>query len=277
MKGKKAIVLLSITALLLSAGCKTKQGSEPDATVTPLPPPTEAVQITIPVGEEENGSDAVTYTLKEESEEAKDGDVVYFTSYLSYPVFEGNGADNMNRFVDKLLEVFKNALPEAKENAAWDYEDAKGNEYISWLFPEKEELTISCIWAEEQWQVLHTTQVSDWGGAHPYVFCKAYMVDKTTGEAEDVETFLERYKITKDELIAHVAETIRTELGEELHAFDAETDYMEEIRRLFDENQWYLSEQGLVVFANPYELASYANGIVECEISYEELEQGLKK
>ncbi len=277
MKGKKAILLLSITTLFLSAGCKTGQGSEAGITEFPFPTPTEAVQITSSVGADENVSDAITYTLKEESEEVKDGDVVYFTSYLSYPVFEGNGADNLNRFVGERIEMFKNALPEAKENAAWDYEDAKENDHFSWIFPEKEEFTVSCIWAKEQWQVLFTTGVSDWGGAHPNVYWKAYVVDSTTGEAEVVETFLERYGITKDELIAHVAEAIRTELGDELRAFDNEADYAGEIRRLFEDNQWYLSEKGLVVFANPYELASYANGMVECEISYEELEEGLKK
>lgn len=278
MKKRNVFFLVACVALCFMAGCgRSVTEQEGGGTKTPEATPTGAVNGTNPVQENEKQPDEVTVSFQEEIDEAKDGEVVYFTSKIYYPVFEGNYADNLNRFVSAITEEFRASLPTAKENAALDYSDSKEDNFLAPIFPEVEEFTVSCVWKKEQRQVLFTKWFSDIGGAHPSTYCRAYVVDMTDGSQEEIDNIVKAYGITKEELITYVAEEFRKEHGENLYLYDDENDYEAEIARFLEENQWYLTEKGLVVFANPYELAAYVYGMLECEIPYEVLEGGLKK
>ena len=274
--------------ILASAGCGTQEEKQkedvtkaPVESVTKAPEeelkPTEAAEGTAPVQDAEEDSYVLSFTDKDETEEAKEGDVVYFKSAIHYPVFAGMYAENMNRFVTSLVEAFREELPDALENAKFDYEESKENEYGMQIFPEAEELTISCVWSKDQMMVLKAEYYSNTGGAHPNMAYKAYVVDLTDGYKETFESMLRPYGVTTEEVVAFATERIRAEHGEALFPTDDE-DYLEDWVYLFTQTeQWYFNENGLVLFANPYDIAPYAAGVLECEISYEELEQGLKK
>ena len=106
---------------------------------------------------------------------------------------------------------------------------------------------------------------------------KTYVVDMTDGYKETFESMIRPYGVTTEEVVAFATARIRAEHGEALFPTDDE-DYLEDWVYLFTQmEQWYFNENGLVLFANPYDIAPYAAGVLECEISYEELEQGLKK
>lgn len=273
MKKTKAVLLMGILAMFAVAGCaKEDERQTTEGTNTPAVTPTEAVSVTSP-----GQPYAVRFSGREEVDEAKDGAFVYFTSKLYYPVFEGDYADNLNRFVDSLTEEFREALPDAKENAAMDYGDSKVENFSALVFPELEEFTVSCLWSKEQIHVLFTNWLSESGGAHPNTYCKAYVVDMTSGDTEDIESVLAPYGVTKEQLVTYVTEQIQKEFGDELYPFAEENGLEEEIRRFTEENQWFLNEKGLSVFANPYDIAPYAYGMIECEIAYKDLEDGLKK
>lgn len=238
---------------------------------TGLPAKTEALK-------QEVTSADLTVSVFEEKSEAKEGEEVYFTSCVYYPVYEGTYADKMNSFVTALVEKFRYVAQAAEESAAYDYREVKEGTVPESLFPEKEEFVISCVWETEQWQVLLCSEYSDVGGAHPNVYAEAYVVDVTTGAAVGIERVLEVYGVTKEELAAYAALQIQREHGEELYAFDdTESALREETSRFLEENQWYLKEEGLVLFANPYEIAPYVYGTITCEIPYGVLEEGLKK
>jgi len=106
---------------------------------------------------------------------------------------------------------------------------------------------------------------------------KTYVVDMMYGTEMTPEQALSAYGVTAGEIVSYAAEKIREEHGEDLLETDEEY-YLETQLQFFLENrQWYLKENGLVLLANPYDIAPYAYGVIECEIPYEVLEQGLKK
>jgi hypothetical protein len=278
---------MGIVAVLTVAGCgvsgdkqKEEVTKSPTEEVTKAPEdeatPTSAVEVTTPVQGEEVSYE-LSVTFREETEEAKDGDIVYFLSGIYYPVFEGNYADNMNRFVTSLVEDFREILPDAKESAQFDYEESKMNEFGMQIFPEAEELTVSCVWSKEQITVLKAEYYSNTGGAHPNVSYKAYVVDMRDGREVTFERMSEEYGVTTDMIIDYAVERLREEYGEDLFETD-HTDVLNDRVSMFTRsNQWYLNENGLVLFANPYDIAPYAAGVIECEIPYKVLEEGLKK
>ncbi len=287
---KRMIVLLGVLSLAVLAGCgaeEEKKAGEltmpPVETLTEIPEPTEEVtptgdvKITTSVQEDEEQPYEVQFTETDEVTEEKDGDFVYFKSAIHYPVFKGKNAAQMNRFVTSLVEAFRETLPDAKENAKFDYDESKTNAYGGLVFPEVEEFTVSCIWGKEQYQSVFVRHFSDIGGVHPNTYCKAYVVDVTDGYKETFESMLRPYGVTTDEVVAFATTRIQAEHGEELFPTDDENELESWVYLFTQMDQWYFNENGLVLFANPYDIAAYAYGMIECEISYEELEQGLKK
>lgn len=280
MKEKGILGFIAVFVMFLAVGCQ-KNEEIPSGTVTDVPLqnaegtlfPEETVNGSV----QEDDSKAVKYSFLEEIEEEKDGDYVYFRSTLYYPVFEGKNAEMLNLFVSSVTEAFREYLPEAKENAEYDYQDSLTEEFYGSIFPEEEEFIVSCLWETEQYITLFTQSVSSAGGVHPNVSCQAYVLSLENGTPVSSERLSEDYNFTMEELVAYVTKKIRNEHGENLYDYDNPSDLEEDIERFIKNNQWYFNEKGLVLFANPYEIAAYAYGMIECEISYEELEQGLKK
>lgn len=288
MKKKGITVFLGVLAMVAVVGCKAPENVKkedvtkaPAENVTKVPEegatPTEKTEIAEPVQSGEDFPYELTFSDKEETEEAKDGDITYFMSAIRYPVFEGNHADNMNRFVSSVVEAFRETLPDAEENAKFDYEESKENAYGMQIFPEAEELTVSFVRSKDRIAVLKAEYYSNMGGAHPNTFCKTYVVDMTDGYKETFESMIKPYGLTADDVVMFATERIRAEHGEELFPTDDEDELETWVSLFTQTDQWYLNENGLVLFANPYDIAAYAYGMIECEISYEELEQGLKK
>ena len=279
MKTKKFLTFAAVIVLCMMAGChKTEENRMEEITKKPAEALTDAPlsELEGTLSPEKEGN-ALKYSFKEETEEEKDGEFMYFKSSLYYPVFEGKHAEHMNRFVATTTETFREALSEAKENAKYDYEDSMSAEYAVSIFPEKEEFTVSCLWETESYMTLFIKCVSTTGGVHPNVSCRAYVVDLENGSPESIEEMLASYEVTAEVLVEYAAEKIRKEHGEDLYTYDDADDLETDVYRFVKNNQWYFDENGLVLFANPYEIAAYAYGMIECEISYEELEQGLKK
>lgn len=274
MTKKRFILLIGVLGMLFVTGCakEKKPGNGGETSNSALTP---TGSVSVPGGENQKEDKVLSYFYKEEKEESKDGDMVYFTSCLSYPVFEGDNAEHMNRFVEEIVCDFREWLPEAKENAFMDYEDAKGTEYIDLIVRESEEFIVNCMWRDEQVQVLFCSSYSYTGGAHPNTFFTAYVVDLKEGVRIPIETVLNKYAISKDDLASYVADRLSEEAEDGL--FLEGEDLKNEVLRFMEDDQWYLTENGIKVFANPYDIAPYAAGMLECEISYKVLEEGLKK
>lgn len=182
MKRKIILAFMAVLIMLLAACQKTGENPRGETTKPPVEAVTDApspeiegtplpgVEVTNPVQEKEEHSNDAKFSFKEEIEEEKDGDFVYFKSTLYYPVFEGENAEVLNQFVSSMTKDFRENLSEAKENAKYDYEDFVMGEYVVPIFPEEEEFIVNCLWETEQYMTLFTQCVSSTGGAHPNVF-----------------------------------------------------------------------------------------------------------
>ncbi len=288
MKKRSLFVLAGILLILATAGCgapKDRQKGEvtkaPAESVTKAPEedakPTEAAEVTIVPPDNEEAQYELSMAFKDETEEATEGEFVYFISGIHYPVFQGKYADNMNRFVTSLVEEFREVLPDAKESAYYDYEEMKNNGFGLQMFPEAEELTVSSVWSNHQMMVLKAEYYSNTGGAHPNMAYKAYVVDMTDGYKETFESMIRPYGLTTEEVVDFAVARLEEEHGDDLFETDDADALKNWVSMFIQTHQWYFNENGLVLFANPYDIAAYAYGVIECEISYEELEQGLKK
>lgn len=268
---KRFCVILCILGTVWFVGCGENEQPE-TKTPTPVPTVTEAAAPVV--------SDAteLKYSFLDEANEAVDGETTYFTSSVVYPVFtEGDGAEAVNAFMETLLAKFRLYLPEAEENAKYDYEEFKNGEYPGFIFPEVQEYTVSVPWQDAEKLVLYVQNYSNAGGAHPNMFGMAYVINKEDGSRKESKTILAEYGLTVEETAEYAAERIREKDGDALYATDSDEELTEWVVAFLEGNGWYLTENGLMIFANPYDIAPYAYGVIECEISYEELEQGLKK
>lgn len=282
MRKRSLVCFIGMLGIVLLAGCGTKTEDENKKELTtPTAVPTEAiVKIEEPNGEkepQEEQSYEISSTGKEETEEAKDGDFVYFRSTVNYSVFEGTYGDNLNRFVESLIEKFRNEVPAAKENAELDYADFRDGGMSELIFPEVEELTVNFQFVKEKTCVLFANHFSDIGGVHPNTANKSYVVDITTGKEIPFESVLAPYGAAKETVVTYAIEKIKEEYAEELYPFEDDEYLVQQVKSFTENNQWYLNDTGVVLFANPYDIAPYAYGMIECIIPYDVLEGLLKK
>ena len=288
MRKRSLSCVIGILGIVLLAGCgKGTEGGNQKEVTTPSPVPTEAVvKVEEPGKENEPDKETepqkelsyeLTSTGKEETEEVKDGDFVYFKSTVNYPVFEGAYAENLNGFVGSLIEKFRNEVPAAKENAELDYADFLDGGMSELIFPEVEELTVNFQFVKEKTCVLFANCFSDIGGVHPNTANKSYVVDITTGKEIPFESVLAPYGAAKETVVTYAIEKIKEEHAEELYPFEDDEYLVQQVKRFTENNQWYLNDTGVVLFANPYDIAPYAYGMIECIIPYDVLEGLLKK
>ena len=289
MRKRSLVCFIGMLGIVLLTGCGTKaEGENQKEPATPTAIPTETVKEAEPSGEkkpsgekepsgEEEPSYEISFTGKEETEEGKDGDFVYFKSTVNYSVFEGTYGDNLNRFVESLIEEFRKEVPAAKENAELDYADFRDGGMSELIFPEVEELTVNFQFVKEKTCVLFANWFSDTGGVHPNTVNKSYVVDITTGKEILFESVLTPYGVTKEAVVTYAIEKIKEEHADELYPFNDDEYLVQQVNRFTVDNQWYLNDTGVVLFANPYDIAPYAYGMIECTIPYDVLEGLLKK
>lgn len=269
--GKKIRLFgILLGGMFLLSACRAKEEKkEPTPTIRQeqTATPTESVPSATPA---QSGR-----VLRWETEEhsAKEGDVEVFRSKLVYPVFEGGCADVLNEFVLSMIGGFRLRLPLSEENARLNYAEYSGEE-IEYAFPEEEELDITIAAETEEWISFSSRWYTYTGGPHPNTYCKAYVRRKADGGEIKIEEYLEQYVLTPEETAAYAAEKVLA-VSEEGMFWDEEG-LPEAFLKILEEDQWYLTEKGLMLFANPYELAAYVYGKIEYEIPYEVLQQGLK-
>ena len=291
MKKKRFFLIFGLLLLLLMTGCnkntengdaneskidKTTPTMQPDGTTEPEstkePESTREPDITDePDKKDEQG---LSFSFKEESDEAKEEGSVYFTSGIFYPFFEGDGAEALNSFVYFITTRFREYLPGAKERALLDFRDYTGQDIFR--FPEVEELTVNIAMENDKWISFFNQWYSDAGGVHPNHYCEAYTVKKENAEELSIEEVLSGYGVSKEAVAAYAAERMCAETGVNPEEFMFVESLPDAVLGFMNEHQWYLTEDALVIFANPYDVAPYAYGLIECKISFEVLQQGLK-
>ncbi len=110
--------------------------------------------------------------------------------------------------------------------------------------------------------------VSYAGSAHADLIGNSITYDLTTGGQLSLADIF-----TKSANAKYICDLVLDALSSENRLF---IDYEATVRDRFDENfiedtDWYFSNNGLCFYFSPYEIASYANGIITAEIPYNKL------
>lgn len=275
-------------ALSLSACGQNEQIEVPQVTVEEIPPVDNANtdnsetvdDIAADASEDDTDSDSpITITFEEinESETADDGTEVY-TGTCSYPVVEiaGNpeAAELINANIMETVEAFRNGSQireYAKDDYAFTKENYGSDEGYADFYPYMDDVSYSVARADTSVISLVISSYTYSGGAHGDHVTYAKNFDPNTGAMlafSDLSDDAELFRINTLEYNQKTAST--EEYAERLFTTDSITNgELENV--LYEEGEWFFSEEGLVFISNPYMLGPWAAGTIEFLIPYGEL------
>lgn len=117
------------------------------------------------------------------------------------------------------------------------------------------------------------TEYAYLGGAHGSYVNKAYVFDTETGTQLSLDQVTPDYDAFAAYVTQSMMEQARADedLSAEIASFIPEEEWETAFGGLLREGSWYLNDEGLVLFSQLYELASYAAGIQSFTMPYEEL------
>lgn len=103
------------------------------------------------------------------------------------------------------------------------------------------------------------------GGAHGYTGRYGHTFDLRTGKELTLADLTDDY----DAFLSAAVEQLKDiSYGAAYAAYGLNEGYEDQLAGLFRDGNWYFNDEGLVLMANPYELASYAAGLIEFTLPY---------
>lgn len=253
---------------------ETEQGTiaatEPSDTETEIPEPTKTVPTEEPATPKADGV-TVYITPAEESEKAADSTNIYsFRSQIitlnipAYPEAEKKISSVLN---DSIADA-KEAAEIAKESALRDYDESSSSwsEYFSAIAYTPQRLDSAVVSFSGS-----TTEFL--GGTHPNTTMFSHTFDGKTGDPLTITDIL-----TGEAQLVKVKELVLQDLGKRDNLFEGYEETVAERFLSFNiaSAYWYLTDDALVYYFSPYEIAPYAEGTIEVAISYDDLEGILK-
>lgn len=219
--------------------------------------------------------EAATLSKKNEDGEQELVSVIYDEIYLmneGYSALAGTLAQN-NREAGKQAEA---AFDEISKAAEESYEETKkdGGTFAGYAW----ETRITVTRADEKVFSYRTDSYENTGGAHPMSGSAGLSYDSQTGKE------LQLSDVVSDQ------DALYEKLIEKLEAFSEENgggvlfdEYKDTVRGMVDGTaiegsdepaklQWTLSDTGMTVYFNPYDVAPYAAGQITIELPYVENE-----
>ncbi|RHP46700.1 MULTISPECIES: DUF3298 and DUF4163 domain-containing protein [unclassified Clostridium] len=166
----------------------------------------------------------------------------------------------------KNLDAQKAFLEENREDARMMYQtNPEMMENNGW----ESELTVTAVRAAERVLCLMQTEYTWLGGAHPYTYITGITYDTKTGEELSLEDIAADY----DGIYDYVC----TKLPEENDPDMFFEGYEDTVKAMFyGENadyssiRWFLTDEGVTIWFNQYDIAPYAAGPVSVEIPFAE-------
>lgn len=214
----------------------------------------------------------VNYSYNDQQLETDDGTVYYRQSLGTAQVRSGDerAAQKINEALGDLYVSLSETADYTRKVAADQSED--NGEHIMTL-------SYSCVPKAMRCDTGVLSLVFDiaqyTGGVHGGLYRVSRSFNADTGELlkladiakneEQLKTFLKNY-------------VIGLAAGEEYYGDDGVSylfdDAQETIGTIVDEGeQWYFNDNGIVVYANPYDIATYAYGVLRFEVPYSVLEE----
>ena len=104
------------------------------------------------------------------------------------------------------------------------------------------------------------------GGVHGYTGRCGHTCDIRTGRELTLADLTDNYDAFLSAAVDQLKDIIS--YGAEYAAYGLNDGYEDQLAGLFRDGNWYFNDEGLVLMANPYELASYAAGLIEFTLPY---------
>lgn len=220
------------------------------------------------------GDDTVLLTVNQQkrSVQTKKGTIAFSLEYdeasvssRCYPDSAQQISEQLSTYLQRRLDQADQQETEAME-ACQSAEDA-GETFYGWT----NFYDITAQRVDENYVSVVAYSSVYLGGAHPDNNQAAMNFDLTTG------SLLSLSGIFKSEYKEHILDKLLYRLSEMKSSFLLFDDYENTVREKFEQmpadmtQNWYLTNQGVVFFYNPYEISPYASGVVSVELSYPEL------
>ncbi len=183
---------------------------------------------------------------------------------------------------DEGADTIRNAaLSIADEKAAAELEAAEasdkpeGLEFQTFMYVETAELSRGDVGVISLSYDVYTYS----GGAHGYVSRTSASYDASTGEKLTLESISDEPELLEQLVYGYIlnisaGEKYKNEAGESIFF---NPDLTESISDLIGSGNWFFSSEGLVFFANPYELAAFSYGRIEFTVPYAAMDGLLKE
>ena len=290
MKKKTIMTLLSMAVVVVLSGCgaDTKEDNsvlEEDVAVVlreevpALAQTAEAVEAETTTMETESVVEQVIHkpelevTPIEEVWYTEDGTQVLLTATCRKVEVKNEGFDVLAQALSEWSElIYNEVLAEAEECASWAAEHYAFLEDPTQFIEYYTSIDFGPARVDDVVVSLSGGHEAYTGGAHGNYGFVGYTFDVETGEL-----------LTLDRLIADDEGFQEAAIQEILAVLEAEpyvsmifADYESTVRGLFAQDgyvSWYLSEEGIVITLDPYEVGPYSMGSVEINLPYEDFSQ----
>ena len=284
---KKGLSLLLCAALSLSlAACSTKPETpaQPTAEPTAIPvtaaPETTAAPTETPAAENRNVP-VISVRCENEDFYTADNAALLLVYACAEPSVSMNGNDAaaaaINEALHKQYTDFavgaesgseysisgkENYLAAAKEELARQTENGDASGFSSYSLMRQMNVRYNARY------LLSITydDTSYLGGAHGYTGRCGHTFDIRTGRELTLADLTDNYDAFLSAAVDQLKDIIS--YGAEYAAYGLNDGYEDQLAGLFRDGNWYFNDEGLVLMANPYELAGYAAGLIEFTLPY---------
>ena len=276
---KKWNILLG--SIILAAGMTACQQEKPDTAVNTEQKPTNEVvteetaqpSAEVETPETESAGVTVTYVSEPRTSQAEDGSDL-INGYLRYPVVTvpDNEAlsDTINAAIKKETEGFTTTYDNYVSQAQSEYVFATENPVDGEVYFNPYYLSLSIDLERNDGKILSLTEMTEdyTGGAHGNHNKYGLTFDMKDGKKLALSDLSDKPEDFRTEVLDGIKEIAKTEAYSQRldQGYEANLESM-----LLEDGKWYLANDGIHFFANPYELGCYAAGTIEFVESYEDL------
>ncbi len=216
----------------------------------------------------DKGSGAIAFEYDCDSSDMYDDDGLYFSYMInSAKVTEGvsvKAAAEINKVLEDSYNDAVEYFEEFKESAYSAHIDGSAYSPYSYTYQ------VNVKRADEGVISLSIAESAYAGGAHGSSGQVTYNFDTKTGELLSVEDL----SADGDEFAQYIVSYIQSSYADTVVGNEPD---LSQVSKLLENGQWYFAYEGLVVFAQQYEIASYAAGMPSFVVPYSELEEHINK
>ncbi len=267
---KHVITIVLIAFIVIGCGKKTETVSKE----------------TKEVKQEVKVQDSLSYEVKnfkKTYKDCKDSDEKCSYLKVSYPIFSGNNAMEINKVVDAYLadsifiiegKASNKSLDGLAKTFFEDYESVTKDASPDFPVVYALDVNSSVVFNKPSALSVSIDYYINTGGAHPNSFARYFVFNPKTGKQVKLsDLFNSGFEEKLNKLIDKKYRELRN--LKENDRLDGEKGYLFDNFIKFNDN-FILTKEGINFYYNNYEIAAYAVGPTELKFTYKELEEILK-